>query len=191
MSEGADAVKKWRFKTKDRIILSMGGSCVCCGYNKCQSALALALHHLDPSQKEFNLGALRANIKSWDKIVIELRKCVLICHNCHSEYHEGLIDIPEDALRFDEKMSDYKLLEKQDRENDPLRYHSCPKCNKQTHNSQKHCSQKCSAAAALCFNWKEYDLEKMHNEMPVIKIAEMIGCSDVAVHKKLKRLGLK
>ena len=50
----------------------MGGSCVCCGYKKCDAALAL--HHLDPNEKDFSLGSIRANCKSWAEIVEELRK---------------------------------------------------------------------------------------------------------------------
>ena len=107
MSVGSERVKKWRAQTKERIVSAMGGSCIICGYNKCHSALDL--HHLDPKQKTFGFGAIRGNPKSWDKIVIELRKCVLLCRNCHGEYHEGLFLIPEDAPKFNEAFSNTVL----------------------------------------------------------------------------------
>lgn len=78
----------------------MGGKCNICNYNKCQDSLIC--HHLDPSKKDFALGKIRANPISWDKIVVELRKCVLLCHNCHAEVHENLTGIPENAKTFNE-----------------------------------------------------------------------------------------
>jgi hypothetical protein len=72
----------------------------------------LALHHLDPSQKDLSLSAIRANPKNWETIVKELRKCVLVCHNCHSEIHAGVREVVNNAARFDEKYLDYKKINK-------------------------------------------------------------------------------
>jgi len=43
--------------------------------------------------------------------VTELRKCVLICHNCHFEIHSGIGTgkIPENPPRFNEE---FAVLEK-------------------------------------------------------------------------------
>lgn len=105
MSNQSEKVKRWRKRTKTRIIDSMGGKCCICGYSGCHSALAL--HHKDPSKKEFGFGGVRGNPKSWAKIVVELRKCVLLCNNCHAEVHDGLVFIPNDAASFDENYTDY------------------------------------------------------------------------------------
>ncbi len=60
-----------------------GAKCLVCGYNKCIDALEF--HHLDPSVKEFHLGEGRSY--SIDKIREELKKCILVCRNCHTEIH--------------------------------------------------------------------------------------------------------
>lgn len=66
-----------------------GGKCIVCGYNKYIGSLDF--HHLDPTKKEFNISSLRSyNFNSLKK---ELDKCVLLCKNCHSETHHGLIDL--------------------------------------------------------------------------------------------------
>lgn len=166
MENKSKHIQAWRKRTKERIMMTMGDSCVCCGYNKCQRSLAL--HHLDPNEKDFSFGKVRANPQSWSKIVAELRKCVLICHNCHGEVHEGIINVPKTAARFNETYSDYKIIERKEREEDPARYHPCPRCGNDTPNYQKHCSRKCSAAAALAFPWDKFDLEKMFQEMSVL-----------------------
>lgn len=88
----SDAVIKRRKKIKNLAIEYKGGKCICCEYNKCTNALEF--HHLDPSIKEFNIGKNGAT-RSWEKVKIELDKCVLLCSNCHREIHAGLIDIDD------------------------------------------------------------------------------------------------
>ena len=44
-------------KFKRLAIEYKGGKCICCGYDKYDGALDF--HHIDPSQKDFNLGAGR------------------------------------------------------------------------------------------------------------------------------------
>lgn len=54
---------------------------MCCGYSKCIEALEF--HHLDPTEKEFEISDRR----SWEALTAELDKCILLCANCHREYH--------------------------------------------------------------------------------------------------------
>lgn len=79
------AVVDWRRRSKSKLVEYKGGKCKECGYNK--SINALHFHHLDPSQKDFSISG-----KSWsfDKLKVEVDKCVLLCANCHAEVHEGL-----------------------------------------------------------------------------------------------------
>jgi len=48
----------------------------------------LCFHHIDPSQKEFEIG--NKDIR-WSLIKIEIDKCILICQNCHREIHSKTI----------------------------------------------------------------------------------------------------
>lgn len=64
-----------------------GGSCIRCGYNKCNSALEF--HHRDPFSKEFSIAGVRNKIFD-DTIKAELDKCDLLCSNCHREEHEKI-----------------------------------------------------------------------------------------------------
>ena len=66
-----------------------GGKCIVCGYDKYFGALVF--HHLNPAEKEFSIGQLKSyKIETLKK---ELDKCALLCSNCHSEVHHGLIDL--------------------------------------------------------------------------------------------------
>ena len=44
-------------------------------------------HHIDPSEKEFSLSEVKYN---FDKCKEEIKKCILVCSNCHREIHAGL-----------------------------------------------------------------------------------------------------
>jgi transposase len=69
---------------KNEMIQYKGGKCEMCGYNKYSGALEF--HHLNPSEKEFNLSNLKS-YKFDEVIKNELDKCSLLCSNCHREIH--------------------------------------------------------------------------------------------------------
>lgn len=55
-------------------------------------SLCLDWHHLDPSQKKYNVNrALHIPVK---KIVSELKKCECVCANCHRRLHNNLVEKP-------------------------------------------------------------------------------------------------
>lgn len=185
MSKQSDSVKRWRKLCKTRIIESMGGRCCVCNYNKCD--WSLALHHLDPSQKDFSFGKIRANPKNWESIVLEIRKCVLVCHNCHSEIHAGVTSVPLDAPRFNEKFFNYRDLKNTLEEV----LSPCPICGKLKSIALKNCSLICSGKSQYKVNWDLINLVEELKNKSIVKLAKELGCSDAAVHKRLKKLGLK
>lgn len=79
-----------RKKIKEMSVEYKGGKCIVCGYNKCKEALEF--HHLDPTKKDFGI-AYKGITKSWEKVKIELDKCICVCANCHREIHNNYIDI--------------------------------------------------------------------------------------------------
>jgi len=83
----SDAVQRRRDKLKIMAIEYMGGKCCKCGYDKCVAALEF--HHMDESQKEFGI-AYKGYTRSWEKVRVELDKCMLVCSNCHREIHYKL-----------------------------------------------------------------------------------------------------
>lgn len=102
--QGSKKVTDWRRRWKSRIIAAMGGCCRACGYAR--SEHALQLHHPDPKKKELSFSFLRAQPMEAKKQIAELRKCVLVCSNCHYEIHAGVMQNP--APFFDEGM--YRVL---------------------------------------------------------------------------------
>jgi hypothetical protein len=57
------------------------------GCSKCSDKrwYLLDYHHLDPSTKLFQIS--QGEAKGWNKIINEIKKCILLCSNCHREFH--------------------------------------------------------------------------------------------------------
>jgi hypothetical protein len=75
-----------RRKIKKKAVDYKGGKCESCGYDKCLAALTF--HHLDPNKKDFGISD-KAHKVGWDRMKKELDKCVMLCANCHHEFHDG------------------------------------------------------------------------------------------------------
>lgn len=182
----SDQVKAWRKRTKERIIESMGGKCQCCGYNKCPDVFDV--HHLDPQQKDFSLSQIRASPKKWEIICAELRKCILLCANCHREIHAGARSLPHKFARFDETFLDYRRVERIEKGLlDP-----CPICNALKPHWNRSCSLSCSSKLRGKVDWGAVDLQSMFEQgMNYCSIGRKLGISDNAVRKRAKKLGLK
>lgn len=103
LSKNSIDVKNWRKNTKNKLVLAMGGCCQICGYDRCNDALEF--HHLDPDKKDFHFGTVRSNPKNIMILVAEAKKCVLLCANCHKEYHAGIVDIPKNHAVLDESIA--------------------------------------------------------------------------------------
>ena len=108
MASNSPSVQSWRKRTKIKLVEIAGGKCNLCGYDKCISALEF--HHLDPNTKEFNVTGSKTT-RSFDAMLSEIRKCILVCANCHREVHAGyysMIDVM-DAVVFDEELAKQQL----------------------------------------------------------------------------------
>lgn len=178
MSKQSDRVKKWRENAKIRMVEAMGGKCQICNYNKCYRSLDF--HHLNPEEKDFNFGKVMAEPKAWTKIVNELKKCILLCKNCHMEVHAGMTQIPESFSTFDEK-----IIEKKEA------FTPCPVCKKDKPIQNKFCSLSCSGRSKMRVDWDSIDLKEELKTKSIKKLAGELDISDISIHKRMKKLGLK
>ncbi|MAG26119.1 HNH endonuclease [Candidatus Pacearchaeota archaeon] len=82
--------KKWQRKArkerKAALIEMLGGECEICRYDKCHAALEF--HHKDPATKKFNIS-IYGLCRKWETLVIEAKKCSLLCCRCHRELENG------------------------------------------------------------------------------------------------------
>lgn len=93
MATGKDNRKKesargWRRRLKEYLIELHGGKCAICGYDKC--ADAFEFHHVNPDEKKFSIGSANPKHMTWEDVLAEAEKCIMVCSNCHREIHAGL-----------------------------------------------------------------------------------------------------
>ena len=58
----------------------LGGKC------SCGATENLHIHHKDPKEKSFTVTE-QLHGMAWNKIIVELDKCKLLCEKCHKEFH--------------------------------------------------------------------------------------------------------
>lgn len=178
-------IKVWRHKTKEWFIAAFKGKCTCCGYKKCKEALEF--HHLDAKKKDFSLNSVEATEKNWLGLIEELRKCIMVCANCHREIHAGKRKVPNNPIRFNENYASRDSLVEKEKH----LHNKCPVCSELKLRYKKTCSYKCAAKFSNSIDWEDYDLYDLYFEkqMNPDEIAELIGCSTSSVRFKLVQAG--
>jgi hypothetical protein len=172
-----NSVIKYRQRVKQRCVESFGGKCGICGYSKCISALEF--HHTDPSVKESQISL--SNTRKWEKVVCELKKCVMVCSNCHREIHSGITKIPKDIPKFNDDYLEWDTFRKKPNKK------ACKICGNEYIGSNKYyCSKECKKKE-MTRRYPSYKtvLQEVAKE-GYTKTARKYGVSDNAVRKFLK-----
>lgn len=180
MSANSEKVKRWRKNVKINAVNALGGGCAICGYDKCNRSLDF--HHIIPEEKDFGFGKIIARPKKISLIIEELKKCILVCSNCHGEIHDGMSKIPNILPTFDESWFDKKSK----------MYDACPVCGKNKGIRNVTCSRSCSATLSYKVDWNSVDLKSLLQDgMSYSKIGDVLGCSGAAVAKRVKKLKIE
>lgn len=88
----SQATSDFRRRRKQNLVKVCGNACNICGYNK--SFSALEFHHIVPEEKEYSISKT-GTCHDIEKDLAEVKKCILVCANCHREIHDGLYSIEE------------------------------------------------------------------------------------------------
>ena len=170
---------RWKARKLAATML-FGGACDVCGYDK--NLACLDFHHLDPAQKEYVFHEVVK--RPWDEVLAELKKCVLLCKNCHGEVHN-----PEMAK---EKIDIGCANRNLDKDKIPagqrclMATGTCPVCKNDVFGT-KYCSIKCSHMVQRRVERPSREqLEKDINELSWVAIGRKYGVSDNAIKKWAK-----
>jgi hypothetical protein len=78
-------IQKLKDQRKDYILnVKKNSNCLKCNENR---FYMLDFHHTDSNEKEFNISELANKNLSWEKTKNEIEKCIILCRNCHTEFH--------------------------------------------------------------------------------------------------------
>ncbi len=80
------AYMKQKYQDKKNEVQKLKSQCSCakCGDSR---GYVLDFHHLDPTQKENNIARMVSNRYELDRVYDEIKKCIVLCSNCHREFH--------------------------------------------------------------------------------------------------------
>jgi hypothetical protein len=95
------------FKRKIYFVNLLGGKCEICGYNKNLSVFNF--HHKNPNEKKFRLDMRSMSNKSFESLETEIKKCSLLCSNCHAELHNPELNILNVNSILENNEYSYKL----------------------------------------------------------------------------------
>jgi hypothetical protein len=194
--------KCWSRETHERgkknraySLAKLGNKCFNCGFDKWSAALDI--HHIDPLKKDITFN----RYKYWgrERLDRELKKCILLCANCHRAHHS------EELLNFKLNNSSYSSYRYDDIYNDinfnwdfnflyKYKQTNCLCCNKIKFNDLKFCSLICARKSRPTNRPSKEILEKLLWEKPTTHIAKDYNVSDKAVEKwafyyKIKKPG--
>lgn len=168
--------KRWKDR-KVKIVELLGGQCERCGYDK--NYAALDLHHINPDDKEYLLRDVIR--RPWNVVIAEIRKCELICKNCHSEHHHPQwnkhdIEQPtQHAKHLEHKRPIY------------VNTSECPVCKKPSYGTT-YCSNQCAQFSRRKVKARptKEELSEMAKHMSICAIGRQFGVSDNAIRKWMK-----
>ena len=177
----SQAVMLHRQKRKQELVQAAGGCCNICGYLKCIGALEF--HHIDPLQKKYGISS-SGNCHSLEQDLEEIKKCILVCANCHREIHSELYSQKEllQLQKFDEEYI-LSLLQSKEKAT-----YFCTKCGTEiTRYSQSGLCATCSSESkrAVVRPCRE-ELKELIRILPFTKIGEKFGVTNNAIVKWCK-----
>lgn len=177
-------VKSFRNRLKERATYVLGDKCQICGYDKCIQALDF--HHVNPEEKasDFNANANR----SWQITRDEIKKCILLCANCHREVHAGLIPLEglkpsfseERAIEIDQLVEDVKKH----------KVNYCSNCGVEISGKAKYCVACAHLEARVAERPTREELKELIRYTPFTQIGRMFGVTDNTIRKWCKSMSL-
>lgn len=194
MDYSKNTKKYWRTQIKARGVQALGGKCAICGgvFDDC----CYDFHHLNPTTKDFNISDQNTNgARSWLYIRDELKKCALLCANCHRRYHNALVDFDTEKSYFNEDFYDWDLCNVNAVDtktglplDNPQRL-ICPTCGGPKSARALQCV-KCSGIHTTHFEVTREELKELIYTLPFTAIGVRFGVTDNAIRKRCIALGL-
>lgn len=173
--------ERWK-QRKIKSVELLGGKCCKCGYDR--NLAALDFHHVNPEEKEYNFNELVK--RNWNEVVSELKKCVLLCKNCHAEEHNPALSSDNISKTYFELIEREKTLFERVKMSTGV----CPVCSEEVYGT-KYCSNKCRGIDTRKVKRPTKEvLQEQISSKPIIQVAKIYGVSDNTIRKWAKSYGI-
>lgn len=70
--------------------ITNGIKCVVCGE---EERICLDFHHTNPKDKDSTVTKLLNDFRSKERVLNEIKKCKVLCSNCHRKVHANIIKL--------------------------------------------------------------------------------------------------
>ena len=174
-------------RRKSNLIKVFHSRCCICGFDEFQEALDF--HHVNPETKSFGITDSNAVTKALEKQLTEMKKCVLVCANCHRGIHAGKIFVPDNYEQFyDDDIARELLLELNEIKHGQLHY--CRNCGKQITRKATYCPECARLAQRRVERPSREELKNLIRSIPFTQIAGLYHVSDNTIRKWCDAYGL-
>ena len=76
--------QKYQQKKNEIQTLKSKLTCAKCGEKR---GYVLDFHHINPQEKDETIARLTSNTSNINDVYDEIKKCIVLCANCHREFH--------------------------------------------------------------------------------------------------------
>lgn len=180
MSKNSESVMSFVKRRKSNLIKVFDSKCCICGFDKFQEALEF--HHVNPEEKEFSIGGSHTITKSLEKQLTEMKKCILVCANCHRGIHQGYYSIPTDYQNFYNEEVANQLLEELYFVNGKKEW-VCQSCGAPISYGAQYCEPCSKIARRIVERPSREELKVLIRSTSFLQIGKIYGVSDNAVRK--------
>ena len=162
-------------RRKSNLIKVFGCKCCICGFDKWQSALEF--HHVNPEEKEFGITTDHVT-KSLEAQLTELKKCILVCANCHRGIHANELTVPSNWRDFYNEEIANQL-----REEIKGKKYYCKICGKEKSRTGVLCAECAAKEQRIVKRPSREELKSLIRNTSFVKIGLQFNVSDNAVRK--------
>ncbi len=149
--------------------------CSKCGYN--DNLSALDFHHIDPATKLFPLNSKNLTSKKIEEILEEASKCIVLCANCHREFHNP--HTSKEAVKIDSYKTSFIKYNIQEKEKN-----FCIKCGKEILKKDSKLCQECHAFSTRKVEHPSKEvLLSLITTKSFTELSKEFGVSDTAIKK--------
>lgn len=181
MSKAID-ITNYRRRRKANLMRVLGNECCICHYNLIQDALEF--HHINPDEKSYGIAS-GGVCRDLETDLVEIKKCVLVCANCHRAIHKNLYSQEQlkEMQYYNEDVANELRQEKQNLLSKTVYY--CSSCGKELKDKTK------TGLCADCYLKSNRKADRPNRETlkelirtkSFTEIGTMYGVSDNAIRK--------
>lgn len=168
-------------RRKSNLIKVFNSQCCICGFNSFQEALEF--HHVNPEEKSFGITDGTSATKALEKQLEEMKKCILVCANCHRGIHAGHIQIPKNYKDlYCEEVAQSLLTDLEQIKTGKKHY--CQRCGKEIATKEaSYCVDCWNITKRKVDRPTREELKQLIRTTPFTVIASQYGVTDNAIRK--------